>query len=112
VARWREGLALSGRFALQRERRDGRRGLPPRGSSRLRRRIGTVRQIFDFGARRAQCPAPPLKNRACPRLAPNLLEVGVERALMKCLTLVRDAHRAPRTVPTRLLMTFILINYK
>jgi hypothetical protein len=31
---------------------------------------------------------------ACPRLAPNLLEVGVEKALMKCLTLVRDAHRA------------------
>jgi hypothetical protein len=57
--------------------------------------VGTVRKIFDFGAGRARCAAPPVKNRdACPRLAPNLLEVGVERALMKCLTLVRDAHRA------------------
>jgi hypothetical protein len=28
------------------------------------------------------------------RLGPNLLEVGVERALMKCLTLVRDMYHA------------------
>jgi hypothetical protein len=64
------------------------------------RRVGTVRQIFDFGAWRARCAAPPPKNR---RLSPFGAKFTRGRS-RKGVYEIFDfgARSASRTVPTGL----------
>ena len=73
------------------------RDLPP---SPTHRRVGTLRQIFDFGARHARCAAPPLKNR---RLSPFGAKFTRGRSRKGAYEMFDFGARcAPRTVPTRL----------
>jgi hypothetical protein len=64
------------------------------------RPVGTVHKIFDFGARRLRCAAPPLKNR---HLSPFGAKFTRGRSIKGAYEMFDfGAQRAPRTVPTHL----------